>query len=261
MNQRIDIAMTAVLRPVVVERTIASIVRQICGSDIDRFNLVINVDPVGEDVPQSVIVDIAKKYFPNAICNTPKKASFPSAVRWVWNTVSTPYVFHTEDDFEIVKHLDINHMTCILDRHPRIGSLRLCRGVDWDNPYDDMHGDKIKRGKCLWIYQEDGFFLSPNWIGQFALNPSLMRLEFMRGITPFFKEGIDPERVTFFSPHVRKVLNKKEVNQLSKHLSSWRVGMYAVPLSLRDQGRPWRKIHHLGKSSAGIPRTWKRTKK
>ena len=51
--ERIDITMAATLRPAILEQTLLSIVEKVCKNNTDRFNLIINVDPAGEDIPQS----------------------------------------------------------------------------------------------------------------------------------------------------------------------------------------------------------------
>jgi hypothetical protein len=44
---KIDITMTAVIRPTILERTLESIVKNIVTKE-HRFRLIINIDPVGE---------------------------------------------------------------------------------------------------------------------------------------------------------------------------------------------------------------------
>ena len=260
LDQVIDIVMTAVLRPKIVERTIESYVDRICKDHIDKFNLIINIDPVGEGVSQEEILKIAQRYFPDTIYNMPKEPSFPLALKWCWSQASTNLVLHTEDDFEIAKDLDIAHMISIMEQYPQLAMLRLDRGTDWDNPKDDMGGPTIQRGSYKWKYNPDGFYVSPNWRGSFSTSPSLLRLDFMLGIIPFLRDGVSPERVTMFARWLHEFYGKPGKMQLRKHLQHWKSAIYAVPLALRDQGRPWRDAHGFKKpkGNRGIKSTWVR---
>ncbi len=256
MIQTIDIVMTATLRPAIVEQTLVSIVEKICKNNTDRFNLIINVDPAGEDILQSDIVDMARKYFPNVIYNTPEEASFSLAIKWVWGKASTPYVLHIEDDFEVLEELDIDHMIYILKKYPKVCTLRLCRGVDLDNPDPSMSGETIERGGRTWYYNKDGFYLAPCVQGSFSLNPSLMNREFQQEARLFIKEDIDPESVLRYSAYIQRHTEwHKEVYEF---LSAWDYGIYAVPLAVRDIGKAWRKEHGFYKPriGGGLPTTW-----
>lgn len=254
--ERIDITMAATLRPAILEQTLLSIVEKVCKNNTDRFNLIINVDPAGEDIPQSDVVDVAKKYFANVISNTPTEASFPLAVKWIWGNTSTPYIFHIEDDFEVLEELDIDHMIYILKKYPKVCTLRLCRGVGFDNPDPSMSGKALKRAGQTWHYNEDGFYLASRVLGALSLNPSLMNREFQQGAQPFIKKGIDPEAVLRYSTFIQA--HAKWHKELYKFLSAWDYGIYAVPLAVRDIGRTWRKQHGFRKprTKGALPSTW-----
>lgn len=259
LDQPIDIAMTAVLRPKIVERTIKSYVDRICKEHIDNFNLIINIDPVGEKgITQQDILEMVHEYFPRVRARMPDTASFPLALKWCWEQANTNLVLHTEDDFEIAKDLDIVHMISIMERHPKLAMLRLDRGTDWDNPKEDMGGPTIQRGAYKWRYNKDGFYVSPNWRGAFSTSPSLIRYDFMQGIIPFLQDGVSPERVTMFARWLHEFYGKPGKMKLRKHLEQWKSAIYAVPLALKDQGRPWRDTHGFKKpkGNRGIKSTW-----
>lgn len=256
----IDILMTATLRPAVVDQTLASIVDRIYKNDVYRCDLIINVDPVGEDVPQSVIVDIARSYFPRVICNLPDSPSFPLAAKWVWSKATTEYVINAEDDYEVVKDIDLDHMISILDQYPKLSSLRLDRGVGWEDPQPAMGPLSITRGEHRWYYQEDGFYLSNTWKRTFSLNTSLVRTEFLKQAIPFIRDGISPERILMWAKFIQRAWKGEKLDRLQKMLASWDYGIYAVPLAIRDIGRPWRAEHgfHKPKGNRGIKSTWVR---
>jgi len=264
--------MTAVLRPAIIERTLRSIVERICKEYVDNFTLIINIDPVGEEgCTQQDILKLAYEHFTHVRARMPAEPSFPLALKWCWEQVSAEYVLHAEDDFEFVKDIDINHMVDIMDKHQDLALLRFDRGTDWDNPKDDMIGPYIIRSFLIkkvpgrlskrplrWLYHEDGFYRSPGWKGCFATSSALMRSSFTDGITPFLEDGISPERVVMFAWWLIEEWTREKVNALRQHLKQFRSGLYAVPLAIKDQGRPWRKEQGLTKpdDNRGIGTTW-----
>jgi hypothetical protein len=255
-----------------VEETLNSIAERICKNQTDKFTLILNVDPVGEKVSQEDIVEMARQYFPFIRARMPTKPSFPLAVKWLWDQVTTPFFFNMEDDFKIVKDIDVDHMMSIMADRPKFGSLRFCRGwvklvrkegyrrKQWAKPIDDMDGKTIVRGRCDWSYSKKGFYLSPGGAGQFSMNPSLMRTQFIQPIIPYLENGLSPERVLMMSPWLKEKWNKEKVAKLKEHIRSWQVAMYAVPLVLEDLGRPWRRKHGFRKPKgpSGISETWEK---
>ena len=67
MKDKIDITMTAVLRPSMLSETLILFKERICQGEEDRYRLIINVDPVGENVDQSKVIKVAKKNFKDVI--------------------------------------------------------------------------------------------------------------------------------------------------------------------------------------------------
>ena len=93
MGDRIDITMTAVLRPALLEGTLKTISEKVCRNR-DGFRLIINVDQVGEKVKPMKVVNVAKKYFDDVIYNIADEPSFPKAVKWVWSQATAPFILH-----------------------------------------------------------------------------------------------------------------------------------------------------------------------
>lgn len=271
MAESVDIAMTAVLRPRVIKRVLQSIKTMICNSYDGQFRLILNIDPIGEDIHPQQIASIARSIFPNLIYRVAEKPSFPLAVKWIWSQVKSKYFLNVEDDFKVVKELDLNKMIHIMEDHQRMGSLRICRGkielkrvkgkkrMQWSKPINDMNGEYITRGRCKWPYNERGFYLSPGGHGQFSMNPSLMRTEFVKQLIPYLEDGISPERILMVADWLPEAWGKKRYLRLKQYVFSWRVGMYAEPLVLEDLGRKWREQQKLVKpGKRGIGTTWER---
>ena len=112
----IDIAMTSVIRPSLLEETMTYIKNNVYDKRFN-FRLIINVDPVGEDKDPMDVVKTAKKFFDKVMYNIPEEPSFPKAVKWVWSKTTAPYVFHWEDDSFIWRKIEVENMVYILNRH------------------------------------------------------------------------------------------------------------------------------------------------
>lgn len=78
----IDVCMTATIRPKIVLQTLRSFYKRMF-RDKDRYRLIINVDPIGENAKREEVVDVCKNFFTTVIYNFPSAPSFPAAVKWV----------------------------------------------------------------------------------------------------------------------------------------------------------------------------------
>jgi hypothetical protein len=85
-----------------------------------------------------------------------------------------------------------------------------------------------------------------------------MRGKYQHQVTPYMRNGVSPERITMFARWLGDAIGRKEKFELRDILNKWQSGIYAVPLVLRDHGRPWREEHGFAKpeGNRGIRRTW-----
>jgi hypothetical protein len=238
---KIDITMTAVLRPKILAKTLNSIVTNVV-DDIDRFRLIINIDPVGQDIKPSRVIDIAKSYFKDVVWNVPGSPSFPLAVKWVWSQATAPYIFHWEDDVLILRKIDVNDMIAILNKYERLSSLRLYRGAV-------PKKKTIHTFACRWKYNADGFYLANDWKKQFGLNPILIKKEFIDQALPRMRDDTNPEKQFRFSQaYMRKVIK------------NWQYGLYAKPGDGRmvdgRQGQVWKNRMNFSKPEGATFTKW-----
>lgn len=128
---RDDLAFTtpAVLRADVLSATYGSFQKNL-QADFREFRLYLNVDPAprrgGSDLVD--VLDAARSFFGDVVWNAPASASFPLAVKWLWSSVSSPFVFHLEDDWELLAPVPLDRMmsrmkdrSAILCRIPQAG--------------------------------------------------------------------------------------------------------------------------------------------
>lgn len=239
----IDITMTAVLRPSLLDETLTTITKNVV--DIpERFRLIINIDPVGENIHPQKVIDVAKKHFKNVVYNVPLKPSFPKAVKWIWSQATAPYIFHWEDDVFILRKIDILDMIKIHKIYPNVASLRLFKFNTPNKKIIYTFGSK-------WRYHEEGFYIADRWQEQFGLNPNLIKREFIQEAVSLMRDDINPEKQ--FRVHyefMRPLLEK------------WRHGLYTKPgdkaLVWGKKGEVWRKKYGLKKAIKFL--TWDKIK-
>jgi hypothetical protein len=103
----ISFSITAMVRPEILKRTLKSFSANIKGLDLKECDVFINVDPIPGDGSQDSVVDVASSFFGNVIASLPKKPNFTKAVNWCLATADSDYLFHLEDDWELVQKFDI----------------------------------------------------------------------------------------------------------------------------------------------------------
>ncbi len=241
---RIDITMVAVIRPDLVRRTLKTVVKNIV-DDPDRFRLILNIDPVGEKIKPEKVAKVAKEYFSNVVYNIPNEPSFSKAVKWVWENSDAPFIFHIEDDWDITRKVDVNHMIEILVKYQNISSLRLFK-------YKTPNKKKFFTFSCDWEYNEDGFYIARGWQKQFGLNPILIRREFIDEALPRMRDNVNPEKqFRDTQKYMRKIIKK------------WKYALYTNPgdgpLAV-DTGTKWRNKSKYVKPKKKTFLTWE-TKK
>jgi len=222
----IDITMTAVRRPEILKRTLHSFYTKCFAPIIHQCRLVVNIDPVGDNVPAHEMVPIIEAFFKYYHVRMPIDPSFPEAFRWTWENVSAPYVFHLEDDWELLYNVDIFDMIRMMENHPRIASLRL--------PFFRSTQKDMKNWNLFFPWNGE-YFECPEDLRKtagFCGHPALLRSEFVQKCAPLIDTRLNPEK-QFHGGNdalVQEVLN-------------WSYGVYGQPNQsqmINDIGSVWR---------------------
>jgi hypothetical protein len=211
-TQKIDICMTSTIRPKILEITLKSFLTNML-KDQSKFRLIINIDPIGENLSQKVILKVAKKYFDDIIHNYPKEPSFTKAVHWCWSKATSKYIFHLEEDWRLLIPINIYSMITILESYPKLSTLRLNKGNSGRNKFGVKHG----------------FIYYP----KLSLNPSLIKTEFIKPILPLMNLKRNPEKQL-------RIVNSPP--GISEYLSLWTHGIYvkdSIGKVVQDIGRDW----------------------
>ena len=236
-KDRIDITMTSVLRPSIMSETLVKIREHVCRGQEDRYRLILNVDPIGENIDPMRMVKVAMKNFKNVVYNIAEKPSFPHAVKWVWSQVEAHYVFHWEDDVNILYDIDVDDMISILKKYKKLSTLRLYKAPT-------PNKTRFYTFACNWKYKPEGFYVASDWKKQFGLNPILIKSEFVKEAVKRMVDNTNPEKQFRYSQEYMRPLIRK-----------WEYGLYTKPGAPRmidgRKGQKWKNQMGLDKPGGG----------
>jgi len=207
---KIDITMTATMRHKVVEETLISFFKKML-MDQSRFRLIINVDPIGNDSKKKWVEKVANRFFKDVLINIPSEPGFTKAVQWCWSQTKSEYVFHLEDDWKLLRPVNIDSMIEILEKNQDLVSLRL---------------SKINIGSTK-FGNKNGFIEHP----KISLNPTLFKGDFLRTVSPLMDLSVNPEKQLRINKTPR-----------GKYISKFIHGIYVKDSNekiVEDIGREW----------------------
>jgi hypothetical protein len=207
--KKIDIAITATLRPDILETTLDSFCEKML-YEKNRYRLIINIDPIGEKIFPKFILKIAQKYFDDIVHRYSPEPGFTKAVMWSWSKIKYNYLLYLQDDWRLLKLININNMIETLDNNPKLASLRLNKN---ETPINNGDTD---------------FTLCP----RISLNPILFKYEFIKGVTPLMTPDENPE----------KQLRPSLKSERGRFIRNWEHGIYIKESRDRivdDIGRKW----------------------
>lgn len=222
--------MTATLRPELIQKTFYSFNKYLFGKHIEKGRLIINIDMVGTDdldFERIKVFNIIKKLpFKQKTVKITPQPNFANAFFWCMSQVKNKYVFHLEEDWELLCPIDLERMVEIMDNYSPIAHLRLSQFKSnerhlkaWQNHaywngYFFEYDDKVK--------QIDG------WAG----HPSLNRTDFMKKVCDIVNPNSNPEK------QIKGSCSKEMFDLIQDH----RFGIYHYQNSdpaIKDLGRQW----------------------
>ena len=228
MKNDIEVVMTAVRRPEILHRTLESFKRNMFGSYKERkIKLIVNIDPVGGTTEhEEMMLDIIEDYFNEFQINFPEEASFPKAFKWCWNQVSAPFVFHLEDDWELIAKVDLQRLLHLLNSDPNLMIMRL--------PAFHATAENMKCWNKFYPWNGSYYACPPELrLGTgFCGHPSMIKREFIKKTRAFIDDTKNPEKQFHRGGH----------DQIERVVKVYDYGVYGIPNSppmIRDIGRPW----------------------
>ena len=231
----ITITMTATIRPEVVWRTLKSFKDNLFKDY--PCHLIMNIDPVGDK--RYAVSDVANKaysIFPNSHFFFSPEAHFSKAFKRVWMTAiepdtvnpfnsSTGWIFNLEDDWELLRPVDLLDMIAVMQENPNLAVLRL--------PFFDA-GESAMKNWNLQYPWNGRYFQCPDDLRKtagFCGHPSLIRKEFIRNTAPLIRTELNPEK-QFHGDN----------DTLVEEVLRWQYGVYGKPNEpkvIEDLGRTW----------------------
>lgn len=245
IKSKIDITMTATLRPNLIRKTLKSYWKNLFSEYQDSFDyrLIINIDPIGENIKAKEIIKHCQIYFENIVVNVPKEPSFPKAVKWVWNQCDADFVFHLEDDWLLDRSIKLSKMVKILNKYPNLACLRLCK-------YDIPKKEVTSIFNCRYSYNTDGFYIAEDRKSQFGLNPCLIKMQFVDQSRKLMIDTINPEKQFRYGNSIMKNV-----------VMSWDYGIFANPgdkaLAI-DNGIRWKFDNRFKKPDSKTFLVWEK---
>ena len=228
--------MTAVRRPEILKRTLHSFFRNCFASAINKCRLIINIDPVGDDIMSHDMHQIVAGYFKYYIMGMPMTPSFPVAFKWTWDRATAPWVFHLEDDWELHEAVDIKFLINLMERFPQYASMRL--------PFFPSTEATMKNWNKFFPW--NGFFYEcPRDLRQtcgFCGHPALLRGQFVRNCAPLIDIGLNPEK-QFHGGN----------DALVYEVLRWKYGVYGQPNKpkmIKDIGIEWKNSNKFQKAGS-----------
>ena len=200
-SSKIDITMTAVIRPKILNETLKSFCKRVF-CDLDRFRLIINIDNVGEDSNPFNMIKICHKFFKDVKWNIAVEPSFSKAVKWVWSQVENDFVFHLEDDWIIFRKIEFNNILRIMSKNSNIASIKLC------NKKLKVINGVVVLGDLAYTPINE-FCIAIDKGRSMSLNPSLIRASFIKEVLPFMSDNVNPEKqLRKRNPLLKKIIMK-----------------------------------------------------
>lgn len=224
---KIDITTSATIRPGLLHATLSSFRDNLLSTNHD-YRLIINVDPAGEkDKTANDVIEVAKSHFDDVVFRTPKSPCFAKAVIWCWSQVESDLVFHLEDDWVMLRPIDLDKMLGTIAEFTNFDSFRLAKqnqkcSKQRVKPYDRL-----------------------------SLNPVFIRKEFIKKAVQHMSPDKNPEKqLRAVDPECGKFIKK------TSH------GVYVEQGSgiiVRDIGREWMESNGVYVKPTGFLQ-WKKRK-
>lgn len=208
-----NVTTPTVWRPEILRRTLESFCANLMWLNPRTSTLLLNIDPApaGSEDRSAEVIEVASRFFGNVTPMIQPRASFPMAVRSLWETVpdDSPYFLHLEDDWTLEEEVDLGELMGILDRDRTLSAVSL-------RAYPEMRDD-----------------------GRVLLSPGVFRVEHARRMAKLMKPGEDPEK----SLRPARFVNR----QIGVRGRLWPADRAVV----KDIGRDWREQRGLRKNLDG----------
>jgi hypothetical protein len=145
-----------------------------------------------EDSSNHCVREIAARYDVSieVIVNDPPLGQI-AAIDRAYKTVTTPYIFHCEDDWLFYRSGFVEESLILLKHKPSITAV-ICRRSGQNRPTDLIFENCPLESVANVFYRKPDPWLSPTWLG-YSFNPGLRRLSDYRSLGSFARLGNERE--------------------------------------------------------------------
>jgi len=221
----LDVTITATKRHEILRRTLESFKKNLLKDT--EIRIIINIDPVGPDKMFIDCLDVCWATFPHTDVHyrTPNAPNFAAGFKWTWNEARTNFVLHLEDDWELLREIDLQDMINMLNRHKNLALLRL--------PQFKSTEKDMKNWNLFFPYNGE-YFECPEELKMsvgFCGHPSLIKGEFVQNTALYIDTTKNPEKQFHRGPP-----------EIIKEVVKWKYGVYSqpnMPPAIVDIGRKW----------------------
>lgn len=258
MLPRIDVTITATLRPEILRLTLRSFFKNLFRDYVEAggtLRFIINIDPVGAPkelklghVYGQMLDTINENTFGSQLLiNNPSRANFSKAFKWTWLQIDAPFAFHLEDDWLLLKKQDLKAMISQMEMERDLASLRLSAFTSDEK--------RLKNWNRFFPWNGHYFECPPELIKNcgFCGHPSLIKGDFAKAAAILLRPRWNPEKQFHYWN-----------NLLVAHCMRWRYGVWTQPSSkpiVKDIGREWLKQNNYQKVGVKAFFTeWEKTK-
>lgn len=124
----IDFAMTATCRPEIIRKTLSSFCSNLINLDLNSSTLYINIDPFPVRSDRAQVIKVCHRFFTNVVYNLPTEPNFCQAQKWVFENSKRELVFNLQDDWILLKRVDVDKMSLfLLEKHARNSKIKQAR--------------------------------------------------------------------------------------------------------------------------------------
>ena len=149
-----------------------------------------------EDSGGTEVLDLLEKYSVefDVLINDPPIGAYASVDR-AYESVTTPYIFHCEDDWRFFRSGFVEESKVLLDAFPRISTV-MCRRPGQTAMSDLIYQGELQEHRGI-AFRCAPRLVHPHWLG-YSFNPGLRRTADYKKIGSFSRWGMEIDASIFF---------------------------------------------------------------
>jgi hypothetical protein len=187
----VTLCITMGRRPQLLRQTLSSLLKQA------EFENIIGINDFRDEETNQVFKDLCPNGY---LISLDSQLGHHAAVDYMYDLVTTPWVFHCEDDWLFEKSIDLRHLIKILESEKSLSAICLRQKSDFSLTVEEDRKVTYVKSGFLDFYRLDS--IHDQWHG-YTFNPHLASIDLWRSIGPF--SNFKKER------HISRVIRKKEL--------------------------------------------------